>query len=158
MPAYWMPCVLPPRNDIVHHSHGVERSQLRRGKLAREPTALEMKSALPLARIRHDLRHSSIPTHSERGGARAAGEGAERKTERPRLLIAPRNRNQRSPLCFSPPCRVCGRNFGANRGGEIPRLAEAKGGTYHRHLATKYYASSKLRVAALTPCPPHFSP
>ena len=157
MPAYWMPCVLPPRNDIVHHSHGVERSQLRRGKLAREPTALEMKSALPLARIRHDLRHSSIPTHSERGGARAAGEG-QKETERPRLLIAPRNRNQRSPLCFSPPCRVCGRNFGANRGGEIPRLAEAKGGTYHRHLATKYYASSKLRVAALTPCPPHFSP
>ena len=85
--AYWMPCVLPPRNDIVHHSHGLESSQLKRGKLAREPTAVEMKSALPLARIRHDLRHSSIPTHSERGGARAAGEGAEGNRE-----TAPLNR------------------------------------------------------------------
>ena len=73
MPAYWMPCVLPPRNDIVHHSHGVESSQLKRGKLAREPTAVEMKSALPLARIRHDLRHSSIPSEGER--ARQGAEG-----------------------------------------------------------------------------------
>ena len=96
---------------------------------------MEIKSALPLTRIRHDLRHSSISSEGERV---RQGRGQKEK-ERPRLLIAPRNRNQRSPLCFSPPCRV----FGTSEPGEIPR------GSYHRHLATKHYASSKLRVAAL---------